>query len=256
MTTTEVTMIALPDVPMVRPGDDLVALIADGLAAANETPRDGDVIVVAQKIVSKAQGRIVDLRQVVPSERARDLAAQTDKDPRQVEVILQEANEVVAHRPGVLVVEQKLGLVMANAGIDASNVEQQGDSENVLLLPEDPDGDCAALRAALNQRYGAEVAVVINDSVGRAWRSGTVGLAIGSAGLPALWDLRGNRDLNGRALEVSMQAIADELASAASLVQGQGAEGQPIVLIRGFEFPAVEEDSKILIRPREEDMFR
>lgn len=156
----------------------------------------------------------------------------------------------------MLVVEQKLGLVMANAGIDASNVEQDGGSENVLLLPQDPDGDCAALRAEIKQRLGVTVAVVINDSVGRAWRTGTVGLAIGSAGLPALWDLRGNKDLFDRTLEVSMQAVADELASAASLVQGQGSEGQPVVLIRGFEFPEVDEDCKSLIRPREEDMFR
>jgi coenzyme F420-0:L-glutamate ligase/coenzyme F420-1:gamma-L-glutamate ligase len=256
MSTTRVQMTALPGLPLVRPGDDLFKLIDAGVAAAGETLADGDVLVLAQKIVSKARGRIVDLATVTPSQRALELAAATDKDPRQVEVILSEANEVVAHRPGVLVVEQKLGLVMANAGIDVSNVEQDGDSENVLLLPLDPDGDCAALRAEIKQRLGATVAVVINDSVGRAWRIGTVGLAIGSAGLPALWDLRGNKDLFERTLEVSMQAVADELASAASLVQGQGSEGQPVVLIRGFEFPDVEEDCKTLIRPREEDMFR
>jgi coenzyme F420-0:L-glutamate ligase/coenzyme F420-1:gamma-L-glutamate ligase len=256
VSTTEVRMTALPGVPAVRPGDDLFALICDGLDAAGENPMDGDVLVLAQKIVSKAQGRIVDLGAVTPSERALELAALTDKDPRQVAVILSESNDVVAHRPGVLVVEQRLGLVMANAGIDASNVEQDGDSENVLLLPLDPDGDCAVLRVAIRDRFGVDVAVIINDSVGRAWRTGTVGLAIGSAGLPALWDLRGNKDLQGRTLEVSMQAVADELSSAASLVQGQGAEGQPIVLIRGFRFPSVEEDSKALIRARDEDMFR
>lgn len=249
-------MTALPGMPLVRPGDDLFELIEAGLAAAGETLADGDVLVLAQKIVSKARGRIVNLADVTPSEQALELAAATDKDPRQVEVILSEANDVVAHRPGVLVVEQKLGLVMANAGIDASNVEQEGGSENVLLLPADPDGDCAGLRAEIKQRLGVTVAVVINDSVGRAWRTGTVGLAIGSAGLPALWDLRGNKDLFERTLEVSMQAVADELASAASLVQGQGSEGQPVVLIRGFQFPQVDEDCKSLIRPREEDMFR
>lgn len=256
MSTTQVQLTALPGLPLVRPGDDLFELIDAGLVAAGVSLADGDVLVLAQKIVSKARGRIVDLATVTPSQRALELAAATDKDPRQVEVILSEANDVVAHRPGVLVVEQKLGLVMANAGIDASNVEQDGGSENVLLLPQDPDGDCAALRAEIKQRLGVTVAVVINDSVGRAWRTGTVGLAIGSAGLPALWDLRGNKDLFERTLEVSMQAVADELASAASLVQGQGSEGQPVVLIRGFEFPEVDEDCKSLIRPREEDMFR
>jgi coenzyme F420-0:L-glutamate ligase/coenzyme F420-1:gamma-L-glutamate ligase len=257
MTATGVEMIALPGMPLVRPGDDLFGLIADGLARAGTVLQDGDILVLAQKIVSKANGRLVDLRTVTPSARAVELAALVGKDPRQVEVVLSESVEVVAHRPGVLVVEHKLGLVMANAGIDASNVEQDGGSELVLLLPENPDEDCRRLRAACRQRYDADVAVIVNDSVGRAWRNGTVGLAIGSAGLPALWDLRGNRDLFGRELLVSQQAIADELASAASLIQGQGAEGQPVVLIRGFRFPLDEASgADALVRPRDEDMFR
>ena len=255
MKTTRIELIALPGLPLVRPGDDLVGLIEAGLAAAGLTLVNGDVLVIAQKIVSKAAGRFVDLATVEPSARALELAAVTGKEPRQVELILRESVDVVAHRPGVLIVENRLGLVMANAGIDASNVGGEG-PDTVLLLPEDPDGECRRLRAVLGERRGAEIAVVINDSIGRAWRQGTVGLAIGSAGLPALWDLRGNADLFGRKLEVSQQAIADELAAAASLVQGQGGEGQPVVLVRGLRYPASDQGARALLRPREEDLFR
>jgi len=256
MSTRRLELIALPGFPLVQPGDDLAALIAQGLAAAGLTLQAGDVLVLAQKVVSKACGRIVDLRDVTPSPRAVELAASTGKDARLVELILGEASEVVAHRPGVLVVAHRLGLVMANAGIDASNVEQEADSERVLLLPEDPDGEAERLRAAIVARDGVAVGVVINDSVGRAWRNGTVGLALGSAGLPALWDLRGDADLFGRRLEVSQQAIADELAAAASLVQGQGAEGQPVVLVRGLDVPTATQTARELLRPRDEDLFR
>jgi len=250
------TLTALDGIPEVEPGADLAALIIDALSTSDEGLVDGDVLVVAQKIVSKAEGRIVDFNDVVPSARAEDLARETDKDPRHVELVLRESNELVKHRPGVIIVEQKLGLVMANAGIDHSNIDVGEAGERVLLLPEDPDASCARLRDAIKERLGVTVGVIINDSVGRAWRVGTVGLAIGVAGLPAVVDLRGDTDRHGRELLVSEQAVADELASAASLLQGQAAEGLPVVLIRGYASDAPVQGADVLIRPREMDMFR
>jgi coenzyme F420-0:L-glutamate ligase/coenzyme F420-1:gamma-L-glutamate ligase len=246
----------LPGIPLVRPGDDLVQFILDGVAAAGETLRSGDVLVIAQKIVSKAEDRYVDLGQVRPSARARELAGRCDKDPRLVELILAESREVLRHRPGVLVVVHRLGIILANAGIDHSNVEPQGDRERVLLLPKDPDGTCRRLRQAIGDRADVEVAVVINDSVGRAWRNGTVGIALGASGLPALLDLRGRRDLYDRPLMVSEQAIGDELAAAASLVQGQADEGTPVVLVRWSPPGDGEVEAAALIRPEAEDLFR
>ena len=247
---------ALEGVPEVAPGDDLTQVVAESLDVSGETLADGDVLVIAQKIISKAEGRIVDLRTVKPSERALFLAEQVDKDPRHVELVLRESNEVVKHRPGVLVVEQKLGLVMANAGIDHSNIQQNEFGERVLLLPVDPDASANRLKDELAKRLDVSVGVVINDSVGRAWRIGTVGLAIGVAGLPAVVDLRGATDRYGRELLVSEEAVADELASAASLLQGQAAEGLPIVMVRGFSSKAPEQGAGVLVRPREMDMFR
>ncbi len=250
------TFTALDGIPEVAPGDDLVELLLAALELTGETLADGDVLVIAQKIVSKAENRIVDLADVTPSERAISLAHDVDKDPRQVELVLRESNEVVKYRPGVLIVEQRLGLIMANAGIDHSNVGEGMRGERVLLLPVDPDESCMRLRGALKQRLGVSVGVIVNDSIGRVWRIGTVGLAIGVAGLPAVVDLRGDRDRHGRELLVSQQAVADELASAASLLQGQGAEGLPVVLIRGFAASAPATGADALLRPRELDMFR
>jgi coenzyme F420-0:L-glutamate ligase/coenzyme F420-1:gamma-L-glutamate ligase len=252
----ELRLIALPGIPLVKPGDDLVALILDGLAAAGESLRTGDVLVIAQKIVSKAEDRYVDLREVVPSSRARELAALCDKDPRLVELILSEAAQVLRHRPGVLVVVHRLGFVLANAGIDHSNVEPVEGTERVLLLPRDPDGTCEELRRALRERAGADAAVVINDSAGRAWRNGSVGIALGAAGLPTLLDLRDRLDLFDRPLMVSQEGVGDELAAAASLLQGQADEGKPVVLIRGFDAAAADADAAALIRPEGEDLFR
>ncbi len=238
-------------------GDDLVRVILDGLAASGERLRDRDVLVLAQKIVSKAEGRSVRLADVTPSARARELAPQCDKDPRLVELILSEAAEVLRVRPGVIVVAHRLGFVLANAGIDRSNVAPDTDAaERVLLLPRDPDGSARTLREALRVATGADVGVIINDSLGRAWRAGTVGTALGVAGLPALADLRGQPDLFQRALQTSELGFADEIAAAASLLMVQADAGRPIVLVRGLEFDRRTGSGAELIRRRELDMFR
>ncbi|MDP6122206.1 MAG: coenzyme F420-0:L-glutamate ligase, partial [Rhodospirillales bacterium] len=180
----------------------------------------------------------------------------TDKDPRLVELILSESSEVLRHRPNLVIVLHKLGLVMANAGIDASNIQPGDKGERVLLLPRDPDASAARLRSELRWRTGAEVGIVINDSVGRAWRRGIVGTAIGAAGLAALVDLRGQDDLFGRPLAVTQIAPADEVAAAASLLQGQADEGRPVVLVRGLALAAEGESAADLVRPASEDLFR
>ena len=249
-------LLALPGLPMVKAGDDLAALLAEGYARGNITPRPGDVLALAQKIVSKAEGRMVELASVTPSPRAVALAAEVQKDPRLVELILSESVRVVRSRPNVLIVEHRLGFVMANAGIDQSNVAAVDGVERALLLPKDPDGSAARIRDALGARLGAAPAVIITDSFGRAWRRGTQGIAIGAAGLPALLDLRGNPDLFGRTLQVSISGFADEIASAASLVMGQGNEAQPAVLVRGLAWSAEDNPASELVRPAAEDMFR
>ncbi|HEY1981499.1 MAG TPA: coenzyme F420-0:L-glutamate ligase [Xanthobacteraceae bacterium] len=252
----QVRLTALSGVPLVRRGDDLISIILAALAASGETLCDGDVLVLAQKIVSKAQGRLVDLNTVVPSAEAERLAREVNKSARLVELILRESTEVVRHRRDVLVVAHRLGLVMANAGIDQSNVEQGGQDDTALLLPEDPDDTCAKLRAALRSHTGAEVAVIINDSHGRAFRNGTVGVAIGASGLPALADLRGAPDLYGRRLQSTEVGLADEIASAASLLMGQASEGHPIVLVRGLNRGPGEGCAADLVRPKKTDLFR
>lgn len=250
-----VSLVALPGLPMVRAGDDLGALIRDGLGRAGLSLEDGDVLVLAQKIVSKAEGRVVCIPDVVAGAAAIELAGVVQKDPRVVQVILDQSVRVVRARPGLLIVEHKRGWVMANAGIDHSNVAVQDGVERVLLLPEDPDASAEALRARLAVGVG-RLGVVISDSFGRAWRRGTAGIAIGAAGLPGLLDLRGNPDLFGRILEVSISGFADEIAAAASLVQGQGAEGQPVVLVRGLEWAQPAMGAGQLVRPAAEDLFR
>ena len=246
----------IPDLPEVRAGDDLAALVGDGLERAEMDLADGDVLVVAQKIVSKAEGRIVELATVAPRPEAARLAAVVDKDPRLIELVLRESTEVLRTVPGVIVVEHRLGLIMANAGIDQSNLRPGDDHGYALLLPEDPDGSAAALRDALGTRFGVDIAVVVNDSVGRAWRLGTVGLAIGVAGMTALWDRRGERDLFGRELLVSETGIADQVASAAQIVQGEGAEGTPVVRVRGLRELGPPQTARALLRPRNQDLFR
>ena len=256
MTAPKLSLTALPDVPEVRPGDDLAALILAGVARAGEQLRDGDIVVLAQKIVSKAEGRYVRLADVSPSARAIELAQAARKDPRVVELMLQESREVVRHRPDVIVVEHQLGFVLANAGIDASNLEPAGEDERVLLLPRDPDGSAAAIRDRLEKATGARLGVIINDSLGRAWRNGTVGTALGASGLPTLLDLRGKPDLHGRTLRSTEVGVADEVAGAASLLMGQADEGRPIVIVRGFPYPLGDGSAQDLVRPRRLDMFR
>lgn len=250
----------LGGLPTIRAGDDLAALIAAAMTGEKIVAEDGDVLVLAQKIVSKAEGRRVRLRDVVPSQRAVELATECDKDPRIVELILRESVAVVRCRPGVIIVEHRSGLVMANAGIDASNVEADLDTneteESVLLLPEDADRSAARLRETLGSLLGCEIGIVINDSFGRAWRNGTVGTAIGVAGPPALWDMRGLPDRNGRVLRATEVGIADELAAAASLLMGQGDEGLPVVHVRGFPHPFRASSMRELIRDRNIDLFR
>ena len=256
MSSARVTMTGLAGVPLVQPGDDLGAIAITALRKNRLVPEDGDVLVVAQKIVSKAEGRYVDIAAVRPSERAVSLAAQLDKDPRFVEVVLSESKRVVRHRPGLLIVEHRLGFVMANAGIDHSNVAADDGVERVLLLPADPDGSAHALRQYLIGAFGVGLGVIISDSFGRPWRKGTVGVALGAAGLPALVDLRGRPDLFGRELLVTETGFADEIAAAAGLLMGQADEALPMVLVRGLVWSAPDRPAAFLIRPAEHDLFR
>jgi coenzyme F420-0:L-glutamate ligase / coenzyme F420-1:gamma-L-glutamate ligase len=249
-------VIALSGLPLIKAGDDLVGLIASSLGRNAVEPQAQDVLVIAQKIVSKAEGRVVDLATIKPSARAIALAADVAKDPRLVELILSESVRVVRARRGVLIVEHRLGFIMANAGVDQSNVGPADGVQRALLLPENPDRSAAALRIGLTAVTGIDLAVVINDSFGRAWRQGTTGVAIGAAGLPVLIDLRGRPDLFGRTLEVSVTGFADEIAAAASLVMGQADEASPVVLIRGLRWSAPESTATTIIRPSSEDLFR
>jgi coenzyme F420-0:L-glutamate ligase / coenzyme F420-1:gamma-L-glutamate ligase len=252
----EVTLTAVPGIKLVEPGDDLGAIAVAALRDNGLVPKDCDALVVAQKIVSKAEGRYVDVASVQPSERAIALAAEVDKDPRFVEVVLSESKRVVRHRPGLLIVEHRLGFVMANAGIDHSNVASEDGSEQVLLLPVDPDGSAQALRQHLMGVFGVGVGVIISDSFGRPWRKGTVGVALGAAGLPAYIDLRGHPDLFGRELLVTETGFADEIAAAAGLLMGQADEAIPMVLVRGLAWSALDQPAAALVRPAEHDLFR
>lgn len=236
-------------------GDDVGRLLLDALDRAGLALHDGDVIAVAQKIVSKAEGRLVDLAAVTPGERAVELAARTGKDPRLVELILRESAEVSRLRPGVIIVRHRLGFTSANAGIDRSNVGPEGE-ERVLLLPFDPDASARRIRDMLAAERGVDVGVVITDSHGRPFRLGTVGVAIGVAGLPALWDRRGEPDRYGYRLQHTDVGVADEIAAAAGLLMGQAAEGIPAVLLRGLRLPPADGRAADLIRPPELDLYR
>ena len=256
MARARISFIALEGVPLIGAGDDVAALIA---AAAEETGvrfEDGDIIVIAQKIVSKSEGRLIDLADVSPSPRAAALARELGKDPRLVEAILSESRAVVAKGHGVLVTEHHCGAVLANAGLDRSNVSAH--EEEATLLPEDPDASAARLREDLRALTGAAPGVIITDTAGRPWRLGTTNFALGLAGLAPLDDHRGSTDLFGRTMEASIEAVADEIAAGAGLVMGQTHEKTPAVLVRGYggarrPLGAAARD---LLRPRGEDLFR
>jgi coenzyme F420-0:L-glutamate ligase/coenzyme F420-1:gamma-L-glutamate ligase len=251
----ELRLIALPDFPQVESGDDLAALTVGALARGGLALHGDDVLVYAQKVISKAEGRRINLANVVPGARALELAQTVQKDPRLVELILRESRRIVRFAKDVLIVEHRLGLIMANAGIDQSNVAHPG-GECALLLPEDPDLSAARLRERLRSLTGCEPGVIICDSFGRPWRVGTVGVAIGCAGFPATLDLRGRPDLYGRALRVTVVGSGDEIASAASALMGQGGEGRPVVLVRGLVSRDPPQPAAALIRPPQQDLFR
>jgi len=252
---TDLSMIPLAGIPLVRPGDDLGALLADAASATGLSLEDSDILVVAQTVVSKVENRFVRLRDVTPSPQAIELAGITGKDPRLVEVILRDTAQVIRARRNVLIVEHHLGFIAANAGVDHSNVGAEADC--VLRLPADPDQSARELRTRLRQLTGAAPAVIVNDSHGRPWREGTVGVAIGLAGLVPVQDLRGQPDLFGYHLQHTTVGFADQVAAAASLVMGQAAEGRPAVVVRGLAYEAGEDVSaRHILRPRETDLFR
>ena len=262
------TLTPLIGIPLIRQGDDLADVIVKALNATAVQLQDEDILVVAQKIVSKAEGRMVNLETVTPSQRALELAETTEKDPRVIELILKESNEILRTRPGAIIVEHRLGFVCANAGIDHSNVSPLeliegtdtlgiSNPENwVLLLPENPNCSAANIRKKLETKTDTKIGLLIIDSHGRAWRNGTVGAAIGISGLPGLVDLRGQPDLFDFHLRITQVGAADELAAAASLVMGQAAEGRPVVHVRGFPYPLREGSLEELLRPKDQDLFR
>ncbi len=252
------TLTPLEDIPLIRQGDDLADIILKSIGSSDINLQDNDILVLGQKIVSKAEGRMVNLATVIPSPQALDLATQTEKDPRMVELMLQESNAVLRTRRGTIIVEHKLGFICANAGIDHSNVAGSGDQkeEFVLLLPKNPDQSASDLRAKLEKKSGRRLGIMIIDSHGRAWRIGTAGVCIGLSGIPGVVDERGWKDLFGYTLRITVVGVADELAAAASLMMGQAAEGTPVVHVRGFPYPLRDGSLQELIRPKDQDLFR
>jgi coenzyme F420-0:L-glutamate ligase / coenzyme F420-1:gamma-L-glutamate ligase len=249
------TLTALAGLPLIKPDDDLAELLIAALRRMQIVPRSKDIIIIAQKVVSKAEGRFVDLKSVVPSSRAVALGEEVNKDARLVEVILSESDEIVRKQRDVLIVAHRLGFIMANAGVDQSNVADE-DAEMVLLLPRDPDRSAAALKARLDREFGVDLGIVINDSFGRPWRQGVVGVALGVAGLPVLRNMIDVPDLFGRKLRVTEIAVADEIAAAGSLLMGQGAEGQPAIHLRGLEWTERAQPVSVALRPKHTDLFR
>ena len=246
----------VPNVPLIEPGDDLAALVADALRASDLGLVDGDILVVTQKVVSKAEGRYVERDTITPSPRAIEIARATGKDAKSVEAILSESTDIIRTAPNLVIAVHRLGFVMANAGIDESNITYGDGAGRLLLLPREPDASAAQLKQRLDHAFGVSIGIVISDSFGRPWRNGVVGVALGAAGVPALVDRVGTPDLFGRKLKVTHIAIADELASAASLIMGQAAESIPVVLVRGFRLDAPDILASALIRDKESDLFR
>jgi coenzyme F420-0:L-glutamate ligase/coenzyme F420-1:gamma-L-glutamate ligase len=249
------TLTPLEGIPLIQPEDDLTQVITSALKETKISLIDGDILVIAQKIISKAENRMVNLTSVVPSTRATELAVLVEKDPSLVELILHESDEILRVRPGLVIVVHRLGFVCANAGIDHSNVDF-GVGDWVLLLPKNPERSAKELRGKIEGETGKKIGVIIIDSHGRAWRNGTVGVCIGLSGLPGVVDMRGQKDLFGYELRATEVGIADELAAAASLVMGQAGEGTPVVHVRGFPYPLREAFLSELLRPKEKDLFR
>jgi coenzyme F420-0:L-glutamate ligase / coenzyme F420-1:gamma-L-glutamate ligase len=253
---TALTITALEGLPRVRPGDDLSALLIAALQAKALVLTDHDILVVTSKVVSKAEGRYRDLEGIEPSARARQLAVITNKDPRLIEAVLDEAAEVVRAKTDVLIVATRHGLIMANAGIDQSNLAAGDHGRRVLLLPQAPDRSAQQIKERLDAHFSAAIGVIVSDSVGRPWRLGSVGLAIGAAGVPSLWNRRGELDLAGRPLQVTEVAFADAVASMAVLAMGEAAEGRPAALVRGLAWRAPARPAAALVRPKAQDLFR
>jgi coenzyme F420-0:L-glutamate ligase/coenzyme F420-1:gamma-L-glutamate ligase len=253
---TRLSITTLAGMPQVAPGDDLAGLLIAALERQGIALARRDILVVTSKIVSKAEGRYLDLAALEPSERARELAQITRKDARLVEAVLSEATEVIRAKPNVLIVGTRHGLVLANAGIDQSNLASTDHGRRVLLLPAAPDDSARSLKARLDSHFATNMGVIISDSSGRAWRLGTVGIAIGAAGVPALWNRRGEPDLSGRPLEVTEVGFADAVAASAVLAMGEAAEGRPAALVRGLDWSAPERPAAGLVRPKSEDLFR
>lgn len=251
-------MTALKGFPLVEEGDHLSAMINSAVESNGIDLQDGDVLIIAQKVISKAEGRQVDLTSVAPSAEAQSLAEKTDKDPRLVELILQESSSILRYRPGLIIAEHKLGFICANAGIDRSNVQQEGEAshDRVLLLPEDPTRSAREIREYLEGRWHCSIGILIIDSHGRAWREGTVGVSIGFSGLPGIVDKVGDPDLFGYELKVTRIAAVDELAGAGSLMMGQADEGLPVIHARGFPYPLRDGDFSELPREQGSDLFR
>ena len=249
-------LIALEGIPLIEPGDDIVGVIFSSLEEQQVKLKEGDVFVIAQKIISKSENRYAYLNQINPTSTAFHLSKETDKDPKLVQLILDESRKVLRHRKGVIVVEHKLGFVHANAGIDRSNIKSDKKNPRVLLLPNDPDLSALKIKEKIMKKTNHKIGIIINDSSGRAWRNGIVGIAIGSSGVDVLSDLRGHKDLYGNSLEVTEVGKADEIASAASLLMGQGNEAFPVVLVRGLSVSDDKRDVKALLRDPLEDLFR
>ncbi len=247
-------VIPVPGIPMIQAGDDLATAILTALRNASVDLQSGDVLAIAQKIVSKAEGRLVFLAEITPSPRAIALAAETEKDPRIVELILSESSDLLRKKPGVMIMRHRLGLVGAHAGIDQSNIDHSK-GEAALLLPEDPDRAAAALREQLEANSGQTLGVIITDSLNRPWRLGTLGTAIGSAGIPVLEDYRGDTDIYGRELKVTLINRADAMAAAAVLVMGETVEKIPVVILRGFDWQPSDDTARDIIRPQQDDLF-
>lgn len=249
-------LIALDHFPLVKPGDDLVAMLLQSIQHNQLPLQNGDVIVLAQKIVSKSENRYVDLKFVAPSPEAIELATKANKDPRAMEVLLGESREVIKTRTNVVIVEHNNGYVHANAGIDHSNIEQEEGKDLLLLLPKNPDASAKKIRDSIKIKTGIDVNIIINDSFGRAFRNGVCGVCIGSAGFEVIDNKIGHKDLFGNILQITEIAIADEIAAAASLMMGQADEGRPVVIVRGLKLQTSDQGSAALLRKKEQDLFR